>query len=156
VQSGVNRFLAMFPDRQCDRALADEYNRQTRFEYERVRDFLVLHYKATERTDTPFWQECGAMDIPPELARRIELFRRTGMVFREGDELFTESGWLQVLLGQRIEPGRHHPLADDLDDRQLDHFLADVRTLVGRAVATLPPHHEFVARHCGMPAPAEA
>ena len=155
VQSGVNRLLAMFPDRHCDPKLIDEYNRQTRFEYERVRDFLILHYKATERTDTPFWRQCGAMEIPPELARRIELFRRTGMIFREGEELFAETGWLQVLLGQRIEPARHHPLADELSDQQLDHFLADVRTLVGRAVATLPPHHEFVARHCGMPAPAE-
>ncbi|OOG46358.1 tryptophan halogenase [Rhodanobacter sp. C06] len=156
VQSGVNRLLAMFPDRHCDPKLIDEYNRQTRFEYERVRDFLILHYKATERSDTPFWRQCGAMDIPPELARRIELFRRSGMIFREGEELFTETGWLQVLLGQGIAPARHHPLADELSDQQLDHFLADVRTLVGRAVATLPPHHEFVARHCGMPAAAAA
>ncbi|HEY8327531.1 MAG TPA: tryptophan halogenase family protein [Rhodanobacter sp.] len=149
VQSGVSRLLAMFPDRHCEQQLVDEYNRQTRFEYERVRDFLILHYKATERTDTPFWQQCGAMDIPPALARRIELFRRTGMVFREGDELFTESGWVQVLLGQRIEPERHHPLADALTAEQLDGFLADIRTLVGRAKNTLPPHHEFVARAAG-------
>jgi tryptophan halogenase len=156
VQSGVNRLLAMFPDRHCDPRLAEEYNRQTRFEYERVRDFLILHYKATERTDTPFWRQCGAMEIPPELARRIELFRHTGMIFREGDELFTETGWLQVLLGQHIEPARNHPLADELDDQQLDRFLADVRTLVDRAVNLLPPHHEYVARHCGVPASVEA
>ena len=149
VQSGINRLLAMFPDRHCEPQLVDEYNRQTRFEYERVRDFLILHYKATERTDTPFWQQCGAMEIPPSLARRIELFRRTGMIFREADELFTETGWLQVLLGQRIEPERHHPLADALTAEQLDGFLADIRTLVGRAKNTLPPHHEFVARAAG-------
>jgi tryptophan halogenase len=149
VQSGINRLLAMFPDRHCERQLVDEYNRQTRFEYERVRDFLILHYKATERTDTPFWQQCGAMDIPPALTRRIELFRRTGMIFREADELFTETGWVQVLLGQRIEPERHHPLADALTAEQLDGFLADIRTLVGRAKNTLPPHHEFVARAAG-------
>jgi tryptophan 7-halogenase len=149
VQSGINRLLAMFPDRHCEQQLVDEYNRQTRFEYERVRDFLILHYKATERTDTPFWQQCGAMDIPPALTRRIELFRRTGMIFREADELFTESGWVQVLLGQRIEPERHHPLADALTAEQLDGFLADIRTLVGRAKNTLPPHHEFVARAAG-------
>jgi len=149
VQSGINRLLAMFPDRHCEQQLVDEYNRQTRFEYERVRDFLILHYKATERTDTPFWQQCGAMDIPPALARRIELFRRTGMIFREADELFTETGWVQVLLGQRIEPERHHPLADALTAEQLDGFLADIRTLVGRAKNMLPPHHEFVARAAG-------
>jgi tryptophan 7-halogenase len=149
VQSGINRLLAMFPDRHCEQQLVDEYNRQTRFEYERVRDFLILHYKATERTDTPFWQQCGAMDIPPALTRRIELFRRTGMIFREADELFTESGWVQVLLGQRIEPERHHPLADALTAEQLDGFLADIRTLVGRAKNMLPPHHEFAARAAG-------
>jgi len=149
VQSGINRLLAMFPDRHCEQQLVDEYNRQTRFEYERVRDFLILHYKATERTDTPFWQQCGAMDIPPALTRRIELFRCTGMIFREADELFTETGWVQVLLGQRIEPARHHPLADALTAEQLDGFLADIRTLVGRAKNTLPPHHEFVARAAG-------
>jgi Tryptophan halogenase. len=121
-----------------------------------VRDFLILHYKATERTDTPFWRQCGAMQIPPELARRIELFRHTGMIFREGDELFTETGWLQVLLGQHIEPARHHPLADELDEPQLDRFLADIRILVDRAASALPPHHAFVARHCGVPASAEA
>lgn len=151
VQSGISRLLAMFPDRHCDSALVDEYNRQTRFEYEHVRDFLILHYKATERTDTPFWQQCGAMEIPPSLARRIELFRRTGMVFREGDELFAETGWVQVLLGQRIEPERHHPLADALTTPQLDGFLADIRTLVGRAKNTLPAHHAFVARAGGSP-----
>ncbi|MFC5580214.1 tryptophan halogenase family protein [Rhodanobacter terrae] len=149
VQSGINRLLAMFPDRHCERQLVDEYNRQTRFEYERVRDFLILHYKATERTDTPFWQQCGAMEIPPSLARRIELFRRTGLIFREADELFTETGWLQVLLGQHIEPERHNPLADALTAEQLDGFLADIRSLVGRAKNSLPAHHEFVARAGG-------
>jgi tryptophan halogenase len=154
VQSGVSRFLAMFPDRHCDARVIEEYNRQTRFEYERVRDFLILHYKATGRYDTPFWKQCGQMEIPPELACRIALFRRTGLIFREADELFTETGWLQVMLGQRIEPVQYHPLADELDQAQLDGFLSDIRILIGRAVRTLPPHDAFVARHCGMPVAA--
>ncbi|HEX7129784.1 MAG TPA: tryptophan 7-halogenase, partial [Rhodanobacteraceae bacterium] len=156
VQSGVSRFLAMFPDRYCDPRVVNEYNRQTRFEYERVRDFLILHYKAVERDDTPLWRECGHMDIPQELARRIALFRRTGLIFREADELFTETGWLQVMLGQRIEPAQYHPLADELDERQLDGFLSDIRTLIGRAVKTLPPHDAFVARSCGVPDAVDA
>ena len=144
VQSGIARFLGMFPDRHCDPLLVDTYNRQTRFEYERVRDFLILHYKATERDDTPFWRQCAAMDVPPELAQRISLFRRTGLIFREADELFTETGWLQVLLGQHIEPERYHPLADELEESKLQAFLADIRTLVNRTVARLPTHDQFV------------
>ncbi len=146
VQSGLARFLGMFPDKHCDPLLVDEYNRQTRFEYEHVRDFLILHYKATERTDTPFWRQCGAMQVPESLARRIDLFRRTGLIFREADELFTEPGWLQVLIGQHILPTRHHPLADALEAPKLEGFLADIRTLVERAAAGLPAHDAYIAR----------
>ncbi len=156
VQSGVSRLLAMFPDRYCDQRVIGEYNRQTRFEYERVRDFIVLHYKATERDDTPFWRECAALDVPIELARRIWLFQRTGLIFREADELFAETSWLQVMLGQRIEPAHYNPMADQLDDAQLDGFLSDIRTLVGRVASRLPPHDEFVARTCGAPVTADA
>lgn len=152
VQSGIARFLGMFPDRHCDPVLVDQYNRQTRFEYEHVRDFLILHYKATERDDTPFWRQCRTMDVPASLAQRIDLFRRTGLIFREADELFTEAGWLQVLLGQRIQPMRHHPLADQLEEAKLQAFLADIRTLVQRTAARLPSHDDFVAHTCAPPA----
>jgi tryptophan halogenase len=158
VQSGIARLLGMFPDKHCDPLLIETYNRQTRFEYERVRDFLILHYKATERDDTPLWRQCAAMQVPEELARRIQLFRRTGLIFREADELFTETGWLQVMLGQRIEPEHYNPLADELDDSKLQGFLSDIRTLVSRAAARLPTHDDFVARTCApsrAPAPVD-
>jgi tryptophan halogenase len=153
VQSGIARFLGMFPDRHCDPLLVETYNRQTRFEYERVRDFLILHYKATERDDTPFWRQCGAMDVPEALTRRIGLFRRTGLIFREADELFTETGWLQVLLGQWIEPAHYQPLADALEESKLQAFLSDIRTLVNRTVERLPMHDDFVAKTCVPAAP---
>jgi tryptophan halogenase len=90
------------------------------------------------------------MAIPESLARRIALFRGNGSIFREADELFTEVGWLQVLLGQGIEPQSHHPLADALDQRQLEEFLGNIRTLVGRAADTLPSHEYFIAEHCAQ------
>ncbi|HZX70383.1 MAG TPA: tryptophan halogenase family protein [Rhodanobacter sp.] len=148
IQSGISRLLAMFPDRHCDPLLVDEYNRQTRFEYESIRDFLILHYKATERDDTAFWRQCAAMEIPPGLARKIALFRGHGQIFREHDELFTEVAWLQVIIGQRIVPQSHHPLADTLDEAQLDSFLGDIRTLIDRAATSMPDHTRFVADHC--------
>lgn len=147
-QSSLSRLVSMFPDRSFDPALAEEYNRQTRFEFEHIRDFLILHYKANERTDSPFWRDCAAMSIPPELTRKIELFRSSGRVYREAEELFTEGSWVQVLLGQGIDPARHHPLADRLSPQQLTEFLGNTRTLVERAAATLPAHSEYIARHC--------
>ena len=153
IQSGISRLLAMFPDRHCDPVLVDEYNRQTRFEYESVRDFLILHYKATERDDSAFWRQCANMEIPPGLARKIALFRGHGQIFREHEELFTEIAWLQALIGQHIEPQAYNPLANALDETQLDGFLADMRTLIGRAAASMPDHARFVTDHCQAPGP---
>ena len=153
VQSGVSRLLALFPDRHCDPVLSAEYNRQTRFEYERIRDFLILHYRATERSDTPFWRHCAQIEMPDSLLRKIALFRCSGQIVRDGDELFTEGSWLQVMLGQGIEPARHHPLAEGITSAQLDEFLANIRTLIGRAVESMPDHARFVAEHCKAEAP---
>ena len=148
IQSGVSRLLALFPDRHFDPTLSEEYNRQTRFEYERVRDFLILHYRATERSDTAFWRHCAQIETPPGLARKLALFRSSGQIFRDGEELFTEVGWLQVMLGQHVEPARHHALADAISPAQLDEFLGNIRTLISRAVDSMPSHSRFVAEHC--------
>jgi tryptophan halogenase len=148
IQSGVSRLLALFPDRHFDPALSAEYNRQTRFEYERIRDFLILHYRATERDDSPFWRHCAQIAMPESLQRKLDLFRSSGQIVREGEELFTEVGWLQVMLGQGIEPVRHHPLANNLAPAQLAEFLGNIRTLIGRAVATMPDHARFVDEQC--------
>jgi tryptophan halogenase len=147
MQSAVGRLLTMFPDKHFDPALIAEYNRQTRFEYERTRDFIALHYNATERDDTAFWRQCATMALPEGLAHRIELFRQSGHIFRDGEELFTPTGWLQVMIGQGIVPQRHSPLADGLPQAQLGEFLGNIRTLVDRAVASMPGHADFIARH---------
>lgn len=149
MQSAAARLLTLFPDARFEPSMIEEYNRQTRAEYEQTRDFIILHYHATERDDTPFWRERTAMDIPPGLAHRMELFRRTAHIFREGEELFTEMGWLQVLIGQGITPQGYHALADAMPKAQFDEFLANIRTLVNRAVATMPTHADYIAKHFG-------
>ncbi|MCX7512277.1 tryptophan halogenase family protein [Frateuria sp. STR12] len=148
VQSGVNRLLGLFPDGNFDPALTDEYNRQTRFEYERIRDFLILHYRATERRDTPFWRHCAELPVPEPLQRKLDLFQAGGRIVRDADELFAENAWLQVMLGQGMVPAGHHPLADALPQAQLDEFLSHIRTLLDRAVGGMPGHAQFIARHC--------
>jgi tryptophan 7-halogenase len=123
VQSAIERVLQFLPAAAPDPRAIAEYNRQTVFEMERIRDFIVLHYKATERTDSAFWRHCAAMPIPDSLATRIALFREAGRIFRDGNELFTEVGWVQVLLGQGILPEAWHPLAEQLTPSELAEFL---------------------------------
>lgn len=148
VQTAIARLLAFLPDGEPRPADIDEFNRQSAFEYERIRDFLVLHYKAVERNDTPFWDDCRTMPIPEELQRKLDLFAAGGRIVRHNDELFTEVGWLQVLLGQGVRPAGHHPLADQLSAGELAEFMNMIRSVIQHETGTMPAHADFVARHC--------
>ena len=148
IQSALIRFVRLFPDLHFDAALIDEYNRQSDFEYERVRDFIILHYKATERDDSPFWRYCRDMDIPDTLQRKIDLFRANGRIFREDDELFAEVSWIQVFLGQGIIPRSYDPLADIKSDVQVAQFLGNIESVIAKCVDVMPTHEAFVAKFC--------
>lgn len=148
IQSSLSKLISLFPDRGFDPVAIDEYNRQVQFEFERARDFLILHYNATERSDTPFWRHCRDIALPDTLTQKIDLFRRAGRVFREHEELFTESSWVQVLLGQGVLPQRYHPIVDLLDERECSGMVEGVRALLARAAAVMPSHAEFIARNC--------
>jgi tryptophan 7-halogenase len=147
IQSGIMRLLSLLPGKAFDQADVEEYNRQTALEYERIRDFLILHYKAVAR-DEPLWRECRDMPIPASLQRKLDLFAANGRIFRYDDELFTETGWLQVMLGQGVQPRGWHPLADTLSDADLAGFLAAVEQLVAQNAAALPRHEDFVGSNC--------
>lgn len=147
-QSGISRLVALFPDQGFDAALIDEYNRKVRDEHTQVRDFLTLHYRATDRRDSAFWRHCAASPVPPELARKLAIFRATGQIFREGEELFTEQSWLQVMIGQGILPRRYHPAADSLPAQHCDEFLNNIRTVIRTAVTRMDSHAQFIAAQC--------
>jgi tryptophan halogenase len=144
VQSGIARVLSFLPGREIAPADVAAYNRLTHYEFDRIRDFLVLHYKATRRDDTPFWRFCQDLPVPDSLAEKLEVFRACGRVVREQDELFTEASWLQVMLGQGIAPAAHHPLADIPTEAELADFLAGVEAMARRAAAAMPDHGAFV------------
>ena len=147
VQSGLSRLLALFPAEGLQAAEIEAYNRQTAREWEQVRDFLILHYHANGREE-PFWQARRATPLPESLVERLAVFQSNGRLFRDGEELFTEVGWLQVLLGQGIEPRGYDPMADNPTADQLDRFLVAVRTAVEGAVDALPDHAAFIAATC--------
>ena len=144
VQSGIARLLAYFPGKGIESAEREQFNRLSDFEWESIRDFLVLHYKANARDGEPFWDACRDMAIPTSLEDKIELFRATGRVHREHEELFTEEGWYQVMIGQDVLPRAWHPLADQLSDGYLADFLASLREGCRRKSAMLPTHGEFI------------
>ncbi len=154
VQSGIMRLLALLPSGRPEQADIDEYNRQSTLEYERIRDFLILHYKAVARSE-PFWRECRDMAVPDTLQRKLRLFEANGRVFRYDDELFTENGWVQIMLGQGIEPAGYHPLANQLSDQDLAHFLETVERLVAGSVDRLDEHAAFLRRCCAAPQSAD-
>ncbi|HEX8222977.1 MAG TPA: tryptophan halogenase family protein [Allosphingosinicella sp.] len=148
IQSGIVKLLALFPDRRFDPVERDEYNRQMRDVYEDARDFIILHYKATRRNDSPFWDHCREMDVPDGLARKMELWRAKGRLFREGRELFGAPSWVAVMLGQGIVPEEHEPAADALDPDMIADALDKMRTSYARMAEHMPMHGEFIARSC--------
>ena len=150
-QMALTRLVQLFPDRRFATANIDEFNRQTTFEHERIRDFLVLHYHANERDDSPFWKDCRETPPPPELERKMALFRSSGQVHRIAHELFSDAGWLQVMLGQHVEPEAYHAMADVPSPEQLNQFLQGLLRAVHGTVATLPSHASFIEKHCAAP-----
>ncbi len=156
IQRAILRLIRMMPQGAISPRDIAEFNDQQFQDMEQIRDFLILHYKVTDRRDSPFWRQCAAMDVPDSLAQKIELFRETARVFRRNEELFAENSWVQVMLGQGIEPRAWHPIAGKLNDDELDRLLGMIRQDVTRTVAGLPDHAAYVARYCGAAEPAAA
>ncbi|HEX8573839.1 MAG TPA: tryptophan halogenase family protein [Allosphingosinicella sp.] len=148
IQSGIVKLLALFPDRRFNPVERDEYNRQMRDVYEDCRDFIILHYKATRRDDSPFWNHCRTMEVPDSLASRIELWRAKGRLFREGRELFSAPSWVAVMLGQGMVPDEHEPAADALDPDMIADALDKMRLSYRHMAEHMPMHRDFIARSC--------
>jgi len=149
IQRAVLRLIRMLPLNQVSERDIAEFNDQMVTDYVQIRDFLILHYKATDRRDSDFWRYCAGMAIPDSLTQKIELFRETGRVFRRNEELFAENSWVQVMMGQGILPGSYHPIATKLSDAEMTKLLSTIRDNVARTVAGLPDHGAYVARYCG-------
>ena len=145
IQTGISKLLALFPATGFSAPDMDEYNRQSQFEFEDVRDFIIAHYKVTRRSGDPFWDHVRTMDVPDSLNARFDLFQSSGRFFKHGAaELFAEESWVQVLLGQGFE-AKADPVAQFVPVEEIVGFLNDIEDVVVDVANTMPDHGEFVA-----------
>lgn len=148
IQSGIAKLLALFPDTSFNRVERDEYNRLLSVSFRHIRDFIILHYVATERDDTPFWRRMRNLDLPDTLAHKMALMEAGGRFFRYDDELFSVTSWLAVMQGQGRGPTAYNPIADGLSPSNLTQSLANMRTLIAKTSAAMPRHEDFIDRYC--------
>jgi tryptophan 7-halogenase len=148
IQSGITQLAAIFPDRSFDPSDAEEYNRLQIDEFDKVRDFVILHYKATTRSDSPLWEYCRNMEIPEALTYRINLFRNSARVAFQDRELFVESNWLSIFIGQGIWPRRFDPLANVMPIDEVRSQLLTLKTQIGQTAAGMPSHEEYIRAQC--------
>jgi tryptophan halogenase len=148
VQRGIAVFLKLFPDRDFKAPDIERYNKICAFEYERIRDFLLIHYTMTERDDSELWRHCRSVAPPDSLKEKLDLFRSYGRIMREDTELFPEQSWLHVMLGQNVIPGSHDPMAAMLEPATAQQHLEDIRAVTRRCAQAMPMHQEFITQYC--------
>ncbi|MDO3388493.1 tryptophan 7-halogenase [Gilvimarinus sp. SDUM040013] len=150
IQKSLVRFMQLLPSSGVNLSDVDEFNRQTKIDVERIRDFVILHYKVTDRVDSEFWRYCKNMSIPETLQQKIDLFSDSAKVFKVNNELFGEESWIQVMMGQGVIPKSYHGFADVMSDQELGEFLASIRQSMAQMVAKLPSHQQFIDHYCKM------
>ena len=148
IQAGLSRFLTMFPDRDFNQADIDRYNRIMTTDYEEIRDFIVLHYHATERDDSPFWNYCRTMQIPERLAEKMRVFRSHGRCFRENEELFNDTSWFAVMHGQLMQAQSYDPVADIMSLDETRARMAHIKQAIANSADYMPKQKDFIREHC--------
>ena len=146
--TGACRLVRLFPFGGVTQSLIDRYNKEARTEIEKIRDFIILHYHVNEREDSEFWREYRHLKVPDALAHRIEAFRERAHVWHDDNELFGVDAWIQVMLGQGIEPKHYHHLPKVMSDNDLRRLLASIRDEIAREVEQMPKHHDFLRSYC--------
>jgi tryptophan halogenase len=147
IMDGVGRLIQNFPDRDFHPGLAAEFNRRASLQYESIRDFIVMHYKLTRRTDSEFWRYCAAMPIPETLQHQVELFRSSGRVAILDPDGFAEPSMISIMYGLGVSPLTWDPFIDRIDEEQLRTHFVRLRTTIARTVAAMPDHGDYIAQH---------
>ena len=148
VQTGIAKLLALLPSKQINQTEIDEYNKLMGIAYTHIRDFLILHYKATERDDSDFWKYVRTMDIPDSLQNKIDLFASRGRFFRFEDELFASASWVSVFLGQGIWPKEYDELVNSMSNKDLKNNLDGMRRVIAETTNKIPLQENYIRQYC--------
>ena len=148
IQMGISKFISLYPDASLSPIISEEYNNQLRRLFDQVRDFIILHYCATDREDTPFWAYCKNMPLPDSLQDKIDLFAESGRVFRYEDELFSKTSWSAVFLGQNIIPRVVDPIVSNLPPQEVQKSLLSMQNAMKAAADKMPTHEQFIEKYC--------
>ncbi len=148
VQTSLARFMSHYPDKRILQSDINAFNEKTILEYERVRDFLVLHYSATLRDDTAFWRHCQALPRSEHLNRKIEQFSQSGRIFEAPSDLFSTASWLAVMYGQGIAPKGYNKVTDKAPLDVIQKRINYIQDVIMKSVGVMPGHSEFIAAHC--------
>ncbi|GLX81122.1 tryptophan halogenase [Thalassotalea eurytherma] len=147
-QRAIVRLMQLLPNQGINQADIDEFNQQTKAECDNIRDFIILHYHLTDRTDSKFWRYCKSMPITDSLKHRMDLFGKSGRVYKKPDDLFGENSWIQVMIGQGLIPEQYHPIVDQMSDEELKLFLGRIKEGTAKKVAQWPDHLDFIDHYC--------
>ncbi|PKI17065.1 tryptophan halogenase family protein [Colwellia sp. 12G3] len=148
IQSSIAKLMALFPHQGFDQIDIDTYNQQTKTELEYIKDFIVLHYKATDRDDSEFWRDCQQMKVSDRLQAKMDLYQKNGRIYREDNELFNETSWLAVMHGQGLTPSGYHPLVDVLSEEEIERRLQHIYSVIQKSVETMPMQKDFIDKYC--------
>jgi tryptophan halogenase len=156
VQTALARLFLLLPGHGFDPAAIAKFNELAKIEMEEIRDFLILHYKATERNDTPFWRHCQSIPLTDSLKQRWDLYEANGHIVVGPAELFKESSWFAVFNGQGVRPRSYHPFADFPSDQELQRRFDLIRGDVMKRVQSFPSHDAYIRDHCAAAMPVES
>ncbi|MFC4723785.1 tryptophan halogenase family protein [Glycocaulis abyssi] len=152
IQSGIARLLTLFPSRDFEPADIERYNFMIAREFAQVRDFIILHYHLTERDDTPLWEYCRSMDVPETLKEKYRIFESHGRIFRDNDELFNDTSWFAVMIGQGLVPRSYDPVVEAMDEATLRARMNELHSVIGNCADQMPGHADFIAMNCAAKA----
>ncbi|MGB1199917.1 MAG: tryptophan halogenase family protein [Cognaticolwellia aestuarii] len=147
-------FIKHFPDSDFDADNEQAFNLKIDKDYEEIRDFIILHYCTSGRTDSDFWRWCQTMPVPESLTKKLRSFKKRGQIEHSPEQFFSSESWCSILEGMKIRPQQHHPLLDGFDRQSLANKLNEYTQDIRATVQQMPNHHDYIQTHC--PAPVQS